>query len=60
MSFVTLGTEISHIPGDEGLLVLVLCILIFTFLINRVDRKTEVSELNKSNNLFYILYIIQS
>jgi preprotein translocase subunit YajC len=34
------------------LLVLVLFILIFTFLDNRVDRKTEVSELNESKNLF--------
>jgi O-antigen ligase len=52
LSFLKLGKKISRIPGDERLLVLVLFILIFTFLVNRVDRKTEVSELNVRKNLF--------
>jgi len=52
LSFVKLGKEIGHIPGDERLFVLVFCTLIFTFLDNSVDGKTEVSELNERKNLF--------
>jgi hypothetical protein len=46
--------ERNHIPGDELLLLLVVCVLILTFADGRVDRKTNVSELNDSKNWFFL------